>query len=59
MLEVTTSFSVGANTIKLYDCTVEAQVSVRGGLCFVVYQGGVLLDTYAYLEHAIQRCVNQ
>ena len=59
MIDVTTSVSVDLNTIKLYDCTVEAQVSVRGGLCFAVYQGGVLLDTYAYLEHAIQRCVNQ
>lgn len=59
MIEITTPVSVGLNTIKLYDCTVEAKVSVRGGLCFVVYQCGVLLDTYAYLEHAIQRCIDQ
>ena len=59
MIDVTTPFSVELNTIKLYDCTVVAKVSVRGGLFFAVYQGDVLLDTYAYLEHAIQRCVNQ
>ena len=59
MTAVTTSVSVDLNTIKLYDCTIEAKVSVKGGLCFVVYQGGVLLDTYAYLEHAIDRCINQ
>lgn len=59
MIDVTTSVSVDLNTIKLYDCTIEAKVSVGGGLCFKVYHCGVLLDTYAYLEHAIGRCINQ
>ena len=58
-MNVTTTVSVDSNTIKLYDCVIEAQVSVKGGLCFAVYQCGEYLDTYAYLEHAIKRCIDQ
>ena len=59
MTDVTTSLCIVDNTIKLYDCTIEVYVTARGGLCFVVAQAGVYLDTYAYLEHAIARCINQ
>ena len=59
MITVTTSLHIVGNTIELYDCTVEVCVTARGGICFVVSQSGVHLDTYAHLEHAIERCINQ
>ena len=59
MTPLTPVLSVAGNTIKLYDCTVEVCVTARGGICFVVTQAGIHLDTYAYLEHAIERCINQ
>lgn len=59
MITITTNLSIVGNTIKLYDCTVEVCVTARGGICFAVTQDGVHLDTYAYLEHAIDRCINQ
>lgn len=59
MIPVTTNIAIVGNTIKLYDCTVEVCVTARGGICFTVTQSDVHLDTYAYLEHAIERCINQ
>lgn len=59
MIDVSAPVSVVLNTIKLYDCTVEAKVTTRGGLYFIVHQCGEYLDTYAHLEHAIKRCIDQ
>lgn len=59
MTTVTTSLHIVGNTIKLYDCTIEVRVTDRGGVCFAVSQSGVHLDTYAHLEYAIDRCINQ